>query len=892
MKKTIRLILLLISTLVFCSCAGRGALNRDGAGGDRVTEGGDIDLNAPGTVIAIMMDLDLDLHDYYPDAEILFVKSEAEGLLAVTSGQADAFVEKSSFIKTLEGSGFTGVHIHSDGQIGEIGKVAAAVSPATKIPDAEKKINAFIAEITEDGTLDEMRQRWLRDKDYTMPEFPETENPTCTIHVGTTGLATPYSFIQDGELAGLDVELALRFAAWLGADIEFSQYDWDGIIVACSTGKVDYAISNLFVTEEKAEAVFFSEPYSTFDNVLYVRDLETTGAESFLTRVKNSFRKTFITENRWKLLVKGLLVTVEISLGAALLGILLGSVLSAMHRSKRKLFRLFSDGFSYVISGIPALVILMIVYFLFFAKSSISPVISGIITFGFIFGITFSSILSTAIEAVDRGQWEAAKALGFRSGETFFLVILPQTVRIVLPIIKGEFVSMMKLTSIVGYIAIQDLTKAGDIIRARTFEAFFPLISVALMYFLLSTAVIIVLGKLEVRTDFTKRRNRIPRGVDPNTDIADASPIARSEGREEVIRVEHLKKIYEKVTPLTDFNASVKRGDVISVIGPSGTGKSTLLRLLNRLEEPSGGKIVVFGMDEDARSTDMNTIRRKMGMVFQTFNLFHHLNVIENIMLGPCRLLNLSRQEAYENGIRLLRMVGLGERALDMPSDLSGGQKQRVAIARALAMKPDIILFDEPTSALDPAMAGEVLDVIKDLTESGITMLIVTHEMSFAREVSTRIFYLDRGELYEEGTPEAVFDEPVRTRTRIFINKLKSAEITVASREFDRIEAARILRRFAEKNKLGEETAENLCELFRTVLSHHEFIPKKGEEHKLHVVIEYDTANGKLSMLFIREGIPCDASLSLGSDREKLLSLCESAKYTFENGKNIFALSI
>ena len=256
-----------------------------------------------------------------------------------------------------------------------------------------------------------------------------------------------------------------------------------------------------------------------------------------------------------------------------------------------------------------------------------------------------------------------------------------------------------------------------------------------------------------------------------------------------MIELRHLEKKYENATPLKDVNAVIRDGDVISVIGPSGTGKSTLLRCINMLERPTGGQILLDGEEITAPKYDLTKARRKMGMVFQSFNLFGHLTVIENLMLAPMDILKKSKQEAYETGVALLRRVGLAGRELQYPEQLSGGQKQRVAIARTLAMDPDVILLDEPTSPLDPTMVGEVQAVIRDLAKSGKTMLIVTHEMSFARAISNRVFYMDEGGIYEDGTQEQVFDAPQKERTRRFIRQLKVLELLIDSRDFDFIGA-------------------------------------------------------------------------------------------------------
>lgn len=239
-----------------------------------------------------------------------------------------------------------------------------------------------------------------------------------------------------------------------------------------------------------------------------------------------------------------------------------------------------------------------------------------------------------------------------------------------------------------------------------------------------------------------------------------------------LIRIEHLRKEFPDVTPLKDVNLEVNPGEVISIIGPSGTGKTTLLRCINRLEEPTSGKIIIDDEDVTAPKYDLTRIRRKVGMVFQSFNLFSNLNVAENIMTGPVRLLNKTRQEAYDEAMELLERVGLSEKALNYPDELSNGQKQRIAIMRALAMNPEVMLFDEPTSALDPTMVGEVLQVIKGLAGDGMTMLIVTHEMQFANDVSDRILYMDEGVIYEEGTPEQIFGSPKKDKTKSFISRL------------------------------------------------------------------------------------------------------------------------
>ncbi|EKE5020334.1 amino acid ABC transporter ATP-binding protein [Enterococcus faecalis] len=240
----------------------------------------------------------------------------------------------------------------------------------------------------------------------------------------------------------------------------------------------------------------------------------------------------------------------------------------------------------------------------------------------------------------------------------------------------------------------------------------------------------------------------------------------------EKILVEHLVKKYGDNTVLNDINVSINEGDVVCVIGPSGSGKSTFLRCLNQLEEASSGDIIIDGANLTDKNTDINQVRQHIGMVFQHFNLFPHLSILENIVLAPTDLGRLSKDEAEKKALELLERVGLADKKDAYPDSLSGGQKQRVAIARALAMNPDIMLFDEPTSALDPEMVGDVLGVMKDLAKQGMTMVIVTHEMGFAKEVANRVMFIDGGNFLEDGLPEQVFENPQNPRTKDFLDKV------------------------------------------------------------------------------------------------------------------------
>jgi polar amino acid transport system ATP-binding protein len=312
-----------------------------------------------------------------------------------------------------------------------------------------------------------------------------------------------------------------------------------------------------------------------------------------------------------------------------------------------------------------------------------------------------------------------------------------------------------------------------------------------------------------------------------------------------MIRIEHLTHKFGSLDVLTDVNATIAKGDIISIIGPSGTGKSTLLRCLNRLDCPSGGKIEIDGINILDPRADVPALRRRVGMVFQSFNLFHHLTVLENLTLGPVKLLRVGRAAAETRALELLRMVGLVEKAGSLPAELSGGQQQRAAIARCLAMDPEVILFDEPTSALDPTMVGEVLAVIRRLARQGMTMVIVTHEMAFARDVSTRVLYLDQGVIYEEGPPAVIFESPKRERTRDFIGRVRSLSFHVTGAGFDLYALFGKIDEFCEKHVLPARTAHTVQLLAEELIGLHVAQPGFAD---LDFIVAWSEKQGRLEL--------------------------------------------
>lgn len=323
-----------------------------------------------------------------------------------------------------------------------------------------------------------------------------------------------------------------------------------------------------------------------------------------------------------------------------------------------------------------------------------------------------------------------------------------------------------------------------------------------------------------------------------------------------MISVKNLSKQFGGTVVLRDVNAEIEKGEVISIIGPSGTGKSTFLRCINLLEQPSGGEINILGENILDKKTDVFKLRQKMGMVFQSFNLFSHLMIIENVMLGPVNLLKMNRQEAYDDAMRLLAMVGLSEKALAYPDELSGGQKQRVAIARCLAMKPDIILFDEPTSALDPTMVSEVLSVIRRLAGEGLTMMIVTHEMKFAKDVSNRVFYMDEGVIYEDGTPEQIFNHPQKEKTRTFIQKIRTYQYEIRSAAFDFYGMNTELLEFCRRQMLPPKKIHNIQLVTEELVMNKLLQSQPPESVSITLILGCSEESGKVELTLTYGGEP------------------------------------
>lgn len=811
--------------------------------------------------------------------------------------------------------------------------------------------------------------------------------------------------------------------------------------------------------------------------------------------IKESFINNLIVEERYLMILNGLGVTILITFMAAIFGTLIGAALCRMEMSRSKVLAKISQTYCKIMSGTPMLVLLLIMYYVIFAPTNLSGITVSIITFSIGGAASFCEIFSSGIHSIDKGQTEAGLSLGFTRKETFFNIVLPQVIKRITPLYHGEIVALLKETSIVGFIAVMDMTKASDLIRSRTFDAFFPLLLVALLYFLsawvfgiilrnllrlnktrlgalaliLTTALSLsscsrervaitseesllearkiglLTGSIEEITasriydaDKLMRFNStselyeaLEKGiVDAVIDEDFEIPIARhnygeidynvwsygdtshmafitrigneelcnklnlfldslestgsldklkdkwlneealngnvdthysscvngetlhvaatcavlpfagllrgkpagleidiiemfaeslgmkvkyqmvdfaalipcivrgraelgigeiciteerqknvlfsrpfydvtpiyayiplehvetkessspiwwlvaaalccaaaascwifrrkkkftpSEAKSEndyIIQISHLKKTYsDGVVVLKDVNTNIRKGEVISIIGPSGTGKSTFLRCLNLLETPTEGTILIDGEDILSPQADVPRLRQKMGMVFQHFNLFNGMTVLENVMFAPIKIKKKDPEETKAKALELLALVGMSQKANAMPEHLSGGQQQRVAIARALAMEPEIMLFDEPTSGLDPTMVSEVLGVMRDLARNGMTMMVVTHEMRFAKEVSSRVFYMDQGIIYEDGTPDQIFDNPKKGRTRVFINQIHESRFNIEAEDYDFYGMMGQFGNFCHKYNFSNKFIDNLTHVIEEAL--------------------------------------------------------------------------
>ena len=447
----------------------------------------------------------------YPRATVVQFPTYQDVTLAVTAGKVDAGL---SDVETLAELMLSNTALVPFGEPLFSSPVGAGFAKSNTA--LRSAFNAFLTQIRGNGVYDDMVTRWMKTHDRTMPTLPATPTNGVLV-VGLSSGGFPFAAVQNGEHAGFDIELARRFGASLGKEVRFADQEFGGLIAALISGKVDVIIADMYITDERQKSIDFSEPYFAQANVAFTNKVNTVAPvtdaapaaarASWIDGVVSSFQSNIMQEKRYLLIWDGLTTTTLIAVLSALFGTVLGALICFMRLSSRGVLRLPAQAFIAVLRGTPVVVLLMLMFYVVFGSININPVIVAVIAFGMNFAAYVAEIFRSGIEGIDAGQSEAGTAMGFTRVQTFRYVIMPQMIQRILPVYKGECISMVKMTSIVGYIAVQDLTKASDIIRSRTFDAFFPLVMVAVLYFLLAGILMQALGALERTTDPRRRRS-------------------------------------------------------------------------------------------------------------------------------------------------------------------------------------------------------------------------------------------------------------------------------------------------------------------------------------------------------------------------------------------------
>ncbi|MBE5826320.1 MAG: ATP-binding cassette domain-containing protein [Butyrivibrio sp.] len=839
------------------------------------------------------------LLEEYPDCETMLVPTWSDEALAVSQHKAVFFISEESSVEE-----YTDAYDNLMVLPEAVGKFSSSfVTVKTdKGKEIRDRLDEYLTISREDGSLDAMFRLWSNPE--TAPDhlesIPMQDEDHGTIRIVSCLDWPPFSYQSGAEPCGYFLDIINHFCAYAGYTPEYEFVELDSALAGFEAGRYDLFAYGMSYTEERGQSMLFtqevsSEPtYAVISTESYAYTTDDMQSEAgFFEKLEQSFYKTLIVEDRWKSILQGLFTTIRISFLAAFFGTILGAGICAMRMSRNVFATAFARLFIRIEQGVPIVLLLLVLYYVLLVDLPLSAFWVCVIGFSIDFAAYVSEIFRSGIISVPSGQARAAKALGFTGTSGFFNIILPQALISIIPVYSGQFVSMVKMTSVAGYISVQDLTKAADIIRSRTYEAFFPLIFTAAVYFLLTLGMTMLLKRVLAGVKPGQRNISYLEKLEKNSvrtyDIMYPGESSRSgqESKEVLLSVRDLSKSYENAVPLRSINCDIRKGDVISVIGPSGTGKSTFLNTINRLEEVSGGSIVYRGEETTGKGYPLHLMRRKIGMVFQSFNLFPNLTVVENIMFAPVKLLKTDRQKAYDKAMELLQLVGLSDKALSYPMELSGGQQQRVAIVRAVALDPEVILFDEPTSALDPAMVGEVLLVMMGLANRGMTMLIVTHEMKFAKDVSNRIFYLDEGVIYEEGTPHKIFDEPEKEKTRIFVKQLKIYKAHIKRDGFDQIAMQSEFDRYTNDNFIDRKLARR-CFGFIEELCFQILITQLKVESDIELTAEYSETGSEIEVICSFNGKRINP-LELGDDISSAIMKhsYESATYDHSEGTNI-----
>ncbi len=791
--------------------------------------------------------IDLIVSEKFDEKQIMRFNVGPDMFMALDAGKVDAIIDETMGwpMITMNYPHFEYFDFPAYGDIG------ICIGVTTEKKDLYDQFNAFIDSLMEIGVCDELFAKWsTKEGVLGKVDMVRSKGTGEPIRVSTSADYAPFTFIYKGKVAGFEPEIVEMFAQSRNRKVEYSIVDFPAVIPHVKQGLSDIACAALSETDDRDGSLLFTSSYTQSRSICIVNSKASAHGDAGFTiggmweSLKQSFVDNLVKEDRYMMVVDGLGITLIITVLSVLFATLLGALLCWMRMNRRQWLARVANAYVELMRGMPVLVLLMLMFYVILVPMKLSGTVVAIVTFSLYSSAYFCEMFRTAISSIDRGQTEAGLALGFSPLQTFIYIILPQAVRAVIPIYTGEVVAMLKGTSVVGYIAVADLTKAGDLIRSRTFDAFFPLIVVSIIYFALAWLIGVALRSLSrQKVAMVKLDDKVD--AQATTDTAPASQsVATDESKDTLIAVKHLRKTYDNgLQVLKDVNTEIKRGDVISIIGPSGTGKSTFLRCLNQLEKATAGSIEIEGENILDKNADLSRIRQKMGMVFQSFNLFNSRTILDNITLAPVKLLGKSKEEASKEALALLDIVGLRSKANHYPEQLSGGQKQRIAIARALAMEPKILLFDEPTSALDPSMVSEVLTVIHSLAQRGMTMLVVTHEMRFARDISSRIFYMDEGVIYEEGTPSQIFEHPEKKNTKVFINRIRECRHTVVKDNDFHGMMGRFMH-FCQRNCFSLQTINSIYHLIEETLL------IVGNQENMDIVLTYSEKTSQIGLTF------------------------------------------
>ncbi|WP_277614245.1 amino acid ABC transporter permease/ATP-binding protein [Kaistia nematophila] len=490
------------------------------------------------------------------------------------------------------------------------------------------------------------------------------------------------------------------------------------------------------------------------------------------------------------LLFQATMMTIFLAVTSQVIGTICGFLLALARMSSWRILSVPAFFYIWIARGTPPLIHLFLIYFgLPSIGISLEPLPAAIVAFSITSSAYNAETLRAGLQSIPAGQIEAARAVGMSYPTVMWRIVLPQAIQIITPPYMSNFISHVKSTSLASVVTVRELLLTTTLIYSNTFRAMEALLVAGAIYLFLTSILALAQLQLERYLDYDKRppaRRRLRRlGLTPGH-VALADPAAHDllpsppDRQRRVLDIAALEKSFGDVKALSGINLSIQEGEVVCLLGPSGSGKSTLLRSINLLERPDSGRIGIHargaGFDlafgpthRGVGGRELARLRSHVGMVFQHFNLWPHKMAIENVTEGLLRVRHQTGLEAGNAATRLLARVGLGAKLTAFPNHLSGGQRQRVAIARALAMKPDIMLFDEPTSALDPELVGEVLQVLEDVAASGMTMLVATHEMGFARKVADRVIFMDGGQIVEIATAEEFFERPKHERSIRFL---------------------------------------------------------------------------------------------------------------------------